>query len=84
MLVREEHTVPPSSASNQAPVRSFKVGEFGWPPGLTFVSELFDVLRWAMVSNPIDQQGNVRTISLTKTGYKIQDFAVLVFVDYGD
>jgi hypothetical protein len=37
-----------------------------------------------MVSNPIDQQGNVRTISLTKTGYKIQDFAVLVFVDYGD
>jgi hypothetical protein len=33
MLVREEHTVPPSSASNQAPVRSFKVGEFGVATG---------------------------------------------------
>jgi len=29
MLVREKHNVPPSSASNQAPVPSFKVGEFG-------------------------------------------------------
>jgi len=33
MLVREEHNVPPSSASNQAPVRSFKVGEFGVATG---------------------------------------------------
>ena len=29
MLMREKHNVPPSSASNQAPVPSFKVGEFG-------------------------------------------------------
>jgi hypothetical protein len=33
MVVREEHNVPPSSASNQAPGPSFKVGEFGVATG---------------------------------------------------
>ena len=33
MLVKEEQNVPPSSASNQTPGPSFKMGELGWPPG---------------------------------------------------
>lgn len=47
-LVREKRNVPPSSASNQAPLRSFKMGEFGWPPGGRSV---LDAKSWAWSMN---------------------------------